>query len=122
MILNEQAGTGTAQVSIATAVVDAGEPDAAGVARLVGLAPNPTFGATRLTFELPAAGRVEVRVFDLAGRRLAAASRDGVAGRQGLDVAELAGGRLAPGLYFVSLEFAGRRVGATRLVVLPAAR
>jgi hypothetical protein len=107
-------------VQITGANVDAGILPAGNVARIVGLAPNPSFGAARLSFDVPAAGEVVVRVVDLAGRRRAATTwRAAAAGRQHLELADLADGRVAAGVYFVSLEFGGRKSAAARFVVLP---
>jgi hypothetical protein len=70
-------------------------------------APNPFRASTTLAFDLPAAGRASVEVFDVAGRRVAvllrgervAAGRHTVTWRGEDD----GGARVAPGVYFVKL-------------------
>ncbi|MCC6348226.1 MAG: lamin tail domain-containing protein, partial [Candidatus Eisenbacteria bacterium] len=74
-------------------------------------APNPTRGASRIAFALPAPSRVRLSVMDLQGRVLANLV-DGVlpAGRHEVvwnGVAD--GGPAPPGLYFVRFEAPGHR-------------
>lgn len=92
-------------------VLDAGDPRPVAALELTAASPNPFEQATRLRYALPAAGRVEIEVFDLLGRRTrtlfsgpqAAGSHDVEwDGRDG-------GGRpVASGPYFVRLTQDGR--------------
>ena len=76
--------------------------------------PNPAPGRTALALELPAAGPVRLRVFDIAGR-LVADAFDGTlpAGRHQL---AWEAGPAAAGVYFLRLDAAGRH--EVRRVVL----
>lgn len=82
-------------------------------------APNPTTGATRITFSAPAAGPVEVRVLDAAGRQVRAWTETHAAGEGAVTWDGRDGrGRPAPaGVYFWRLR-AGEAVSAGRVVRL----
>jgi len=101
-------------------VASAGAP-AADRLELYPAAPNPFWGATTLRYVLPAAGRVSIGVYDLAGRQVA----------QVLNRAESAGPHAAhfrgqdrrgeplePGVYLVRLEAGGER-RVVRVVLSP---
>jgi len=79
--------------------------------RLVGASPNPFNPSTRVDFELEKAGRVELAVFDAAGRRLRTLV-DGPlpAGPHTLrwNGRDDVGHRLASGVYLLHFEAAGR--------------
>ncbi|MFZ1948098.1 MAG: C25 family cysteine peptidase [bacterium] len=80
---------------------------------LVGNTPNPSGEATAIKFGIPSAGRVDMDVFDVAGRRVA-----NLAGGQysaGYHRVEWRGG-LGSGIYFVKVRFGGEEV--TRKVVI----
>jgi len=102
---------------VATGVDD----DSAAVSRLTlhPVSPNPFGPATTISFALPAAGPVELSVYDVAGR-LVATLADGVlpAGphRAAWDGTDAAGTAVGSGVYFVRLECAGSV--ATRKMVL----
>jgi len=102
---------------LVTAVPDATAPPLA----LAGAAPDPARRATAFAFTLPAGARVRLEVLDAAGRRIRTLA-DGAwpAGAWSLawDLADDAGARVPPGVYFARLQAAG---GArTRpVVVLP---
>ncbi|MEM6286062.1 MAG: T9SS type A sorting domain-containing protein [Bacteroidota bacterium] len=87
-------------------------PDAV-PALTVSLVPNPAVRQARLVLSAPAAGAVEVGVYDLTGRRVGGASARAGAREVPLDV-----GRLAAGLYVVRVR-AGETVATHRLTVLP---
>jgi hypothetical protein len=75
------------------------------------LAPNPSTGAITVSFDIPSAGDASVEVVDLAGRRVAA--RALAALPPGLHHAALTIPNDAPpGIYFVRVGFAGRRIGS----------
>jgi hypothetical protein len=107
--------------------------DVLGSARPVLRAPDPNPGRTRtaLRYSLPASpggGTFGITVYDLQGRRVATVSRgaygpDGVDGVAEWSLAGESGGRVAAGVYFVSLRYRPAR-GASgteiqRIVVLP---
>jgi flagellar hook capping protein FlgD len=89
--------------------------------RLAPAAPNPFRARTTLRWSLPTAGDVRLRVHDVAGRvirtlqngRLAAGEHSAV-----WDQRDDAGHRVAPGLYFVRFEAAGRSLGQ-KVILLP---
>ena len=69
--------------------------------------PNPFRATTRLAFDLPATGRAELAVYDVAGRRVTTLLRgDRVAAgshRATWDGRDEAGRQVATGVYFVKL-------------------
>jgi len=76
--------------------------------------PNPGPGPRTLSFSIASAGRVTLRVTDVAGRAVALLyDRELPPGRY---VASFDSGRWAAGVYFCRLESAGRTL-STRLVV-----
>jgi serine protease len=82
--------------------------------------PNPITGEARLTFDLPAAERVRVAVYDAGGRRLRTLLDDRLpAGSHGLrwDGRDGRGQRAPAGVYWARLEVADQR-RATRVMVL----
>jgi hypothetical protein len=78
--------------------------------------PNPFSKQTTLRFALPESGPVSLALFNVAGERVATLI-DGTlpAGEQSM---ALRSGSLAPGMYFVSLRFAGQTVSRS-VVLLP---
>jgi len=73
-------------------------------------APNPMTGSAHITFALPAPQRVDVRVFDVAGRVVATLHRgEASAGTTTLfwDGRDARGRRVAAGTYFVRLVASG---------------
>jgi murein DD-endopeptidase MepM/ murein hydrolase activator NlpD len=98
---------------------DVGDPPASGAQIALAVVPNPARGATAFTFDLASPGRVELAIYDLAGRRVRALA-DG-AREAGRHVARWDGrdasGRLAPpGLYVARLA-TQRDTRNTRFVV-----
>lgn len=84
------------------------------------VSPQPTRGPSRIHFALPAAGRVEIAVYDLAGRHCATLAE----GQYGPgeyavdgDLSRATGGLRAAGVRFVRLSFEGRTVARTVVVV-----
>ncbi|MBI5709704.1 MAG: T9SS type A sorting domain-containing protein [Candidatus Eisenbacteria bacterium] len=100
-----------------------GAPAGVGTPPLVlGRYPNPVTGGKSVTLEyvLAAAGRVRLAVLDLRGTRVATIAEGWrAAGPQSVtwSVAGDGGRRLAPGMYFVRLEAAGRSA-AKKIVLL----
>jgi hypothetical protein len=87
---------------------------------LRGAFPNPARSGATIRYALPAAGRVDLAILDLAGRRVRTlAAGDVPAGEQAAawDGRDAGCRPVAPGLYFVRLEVAGRVLRA-RLTVL----
>lgn len=71
--------------------------------------PNPARGAVQIHYALPSFDRVRIGVYDVAGRRVASLlDRPVEAGSHSLTWS--GEGRVAPGLYFVRVESAGRQV------------
>ena len=99
--------------------VPGADAGAAGV-RLGPARPNPARGATRVAFELPAAGHVRLELYDVRGRHVRTLV-DGVrsAGTHAAawDGRDGSGGPAAAGIYFLRLEAAGATRGA-RLALL----
>ncbi|MRR09161.1 T9SS type A sorting domain-containing protein [bacterium] len=88
---------------------------------LLPVGPNPSAGTLRLAYDLAAAGRVRLGVYDVAGR-LVAKVVDGTmpAGSHAAswNGADRGGRQVASGVYFVRLEAAGasqtRRITVVR--------
>ncbi len=101
-------------------VVDAGDGVNAGRIELAQNVPNPMQGGTTIGFALARAGRVELSVFDVAGRRVARiVERELPAGthRAAWDGRDDAGRPVPGGVYFYEIVQGGER-SAKRLVVL----
>jgi hypothetical protein len=98
--------------------VDTSPPS--GRLRLLSVAPNPTVGIVKVTFELPSAGPVRMQVFDVQGR-LVAEPLEGVraAGRNSVawDMRDRSRRRVAAGLYIVEVRF-GRQSVVRKFIVL----
>jgi len=92
----------------------AAEDDAGGGLGLR-VTPTPAVGRARVAFELPAAGRVEVRVLDMLGRQVRRLVSDDFSGGEHVAEVDLAG--FAPGVYTVALV-AEREVRTAPLVVV----
>jgi flagellar hook assembly protein FlgD len=87
---------------------------------LLAAAPNPSAGAARLTFTLPQAGPVRLRLFDLGGREVRAlveGAREAGTHTVAWDGRDARGNRVAAGVYFARLEAGGETL-ARRLVRL----
>ncbi len=98
-----------------------GENGAPGIGTLaVRATPNPMAGGTEVRLALPAAGRVEVAVVDVAGRvrrTLAVGEMAGGEHRIAFDGRDDSGAGLASGVYLIQVR-AGAAHAETRLVVL----
>jgi hypothetical protein len=105
-------------------VVGVGEP-AAGTARLprslrIGATPNPVRVAASISWQLPAAGRVKLAVYDVTGRLVRTLVNGPVAAGDHLtpwDSRDDAGRLVANGMYLYRLETEGGKL-ATKAVVL----
>jgi hypothetical protein len=119
-VVNDNGGIGTYNIGAygSNVGVPGGTPRRAS---LDALAPNPSFGPTTISWSLPAAGTVAFDVLDVGGRRVARLEAQEAAAGPGRLAWDARGehGRVAPGVYFVRMHFAGRRVGLEKLVVLP---
>jgi calcineurin-like phosphoesterase family protein/purple acid phosphatase-like protein/flagellar hook capping protein FlgD len=83
--------------------------------------PLPTRGAVELSYRLPCAGRARVAIYDEDGRRIATlGDGDEPAGerRARWNGRDTNGSRVAAGVYFAVVEFAGER-RAARVVLTP---
>ena len=100
-------GSAIVNVHASQPVTGAGDPLAGGVA-LAAPRPNPWsgVGALDIRFRLPAAGPVELDVFDIRGRRIATLHRGPAAAGEQV-VRWEAGGRVDDGLHFIRLRAAG---------------
>lgn len=87
--------------------------------RLTGPWPNPARASARWSYELPAAGTVELVAFDIAGRRvrrIAGGLRGAGQGEVSWDLRDDSGVRVAPGVYLVRAALGGQ-TSVRRLVV-----
>ena len=68
--------------------------------------PNPSRSATTIAWYQARSGKVQLSIFDLSGRAVFAASRQGVVGWHNIDWSgsSSAGDRLPPGLYMVEVK------------------
>lgn len=115
------AGWGTLHAAGQLAGVTAAEDGPAPMRLALRASPNPSIGATRLTFELPRRGRVSLAVYDVSGRLVRTiVSGEREAGRftEAWDGRETAGGARRAGVYFARLELDGEP-RTERLVRLP---
>ena len=90
------------------------------VLALEAVIPNPICGSARFAFALPRSGRVDLSVFDVAGRRVARVlSGDRSAGRYDIlwEARDSRGVRLPAGVYFLRLEAEGE-AHARKVVLL----
>ncbi|TMQ70505.1 MAG: T9SS type A sorting domain-containing protein [Candidatus Eisenbacteria bacterium] len=78
------------------------------------LSPNPTAGRTRIEYAIPVAGHVRLGVYDVQGRLLSRPIDE--IRSAGHHVVAWEPGSRSSGLYFLRLEYGGRRV--TRNLVL----
>ncbi len=98
-----------------------GEPDAAPFSlRVLGNQPNPFNPSTLIAYELPAAGRWQVAIFDAQGRRVRTLANEWqLAGRQSLrwDGRDERGSALGSGLYLVRVSGATGSVSGKLLLL-----
>ena len=99
--------------------VSQGEPPSRIV--LVGAHPNPFNPRTTIAFEVPRDMKVNLRVYDVAGRMVAELMNDEVAGKGRNEVVwqgeDLDGRPASAGVYFYRLE-AGRTIQTKRMTLL----
>lgn len=115
------AGWGTLHAAGSLAGVTGADDEVVPARLALHASPNPSFAATRLSFELPRRGRVSLAVYDVTGRLVRTlASGERAAGRwtEAWDGRETAGGARRAGVYFARLELDGE-VLTERLVRLP---
>jgi hypothetical protein len=122
LVVSNASGSVTSQTITLTVdgITDVPLGDAATRTLFESLGPNPARGAARLAFRLDQAADVRMLVHDVAGRLVRTADVGHLAaGRHtaSWDGATGDGVRVGTGLYFVSLDAAGRRIGTRRLVV-----
>jgi hypothetical protein len=123
MIVSSPCGNDTSTTATLTMTWSAAVPglELPGVALFEALGPNPARGDARLTFTLARAAEVRFVVHDIAGRKVRQVDAGRLpAGRhqRTWDSRDQAGQPVTSGLYLVSLEVDGRRLGARRLAVI----
>ncbi len=87
--------------------------------RFSSIAPNPAHNRALFAFDLPSAGQVELRVYDVAGRLLAEplkGPRPPGPGSVDWEMRSRSGARLPPGFYIAELRF-GRQSAVRRFIV-----
>ena len=82
---------------------------------IVSVYPNPFNSTATITYSLPTAARVELKLFDLTGREIATLVDE--AKQPGIHTATLTASELPAGLYFVRLE-ASRRVLSKKVMLI----
>jgi hypothetical protein len=85
-------------------------------ARLAGVYPNPFNPVARVDYSLSAAGRAELALYDLLGRRVALLAE----GHQpaGEHQAQIEGSGLASGVYLLQLNLDGRPADSRKVLLL----
>ncbi len=86
----------------------------------LGNSPNPSVGGTDISYDLPAAGPVVLRIYDVSGRlvrEINEGERQAGRHRYRWDGRDAEGSRLASGVYFLSL-YADRVTLSTKVVLL----
>ena len=121
------AGAGTGQFVLVRSrpvpirTLDVSEPVISAPRFAMALGPNPAHGGLlHLSYSLPVAAHVTVDLIDLSGRRLRRVldvDRGAGAHLESFEMADAAGGRPSPGVYFLSLR-AGQVSAARRVVVM----
>ena len=82
--------------------------------------PNPFNPRVNIAWKMPAAGRLEVAVFDLRGRRVRVLHDDVVGVREGVlawDGRDAGGRAAASGVYLVQMRGAGGATASQRVVL-----
>ncbi len=113
----DTSATAVLMLPAATGVPTGGAPGTA----FESLGPNPSRGASVIGFSLAAEAQVAVRVFDVAGRRVAERDLGRFAlGRHQVtwDGRDADGRALRSGLYLVDLEVNGRSLGIRRMALV----
>ena len=83
---------------------------------IVDVYPNPFNSTTRITYSLPAAAMVELKLFDLTGREVVTLINDSK--QPGTHTTTLTASNLPAGLYLVRMKDEGGRMNQTRKIVL----
>jgi len=102
-VIGDDASDGTFVIMSSTGV----ENTVPTVHRLYQNSPNPFLEKTQVTFDLPVSGKVNLEVFDLAGRRVLTLANDSFpAGRHEVSWGgqDSAGRVVAPGIYFLHMK------------------
>ncbi len=104
-----------AELAMATAIEEVESLDASGAPILVANAPNPFNNSTQIRFWLPAAGPVDLAVYNLQGQRIGPISKGHR--EAGWHTIVWAAGDLATGVYLYRLQAGGTEV-ARKLAVI----
>jgi hypothetical protein len=97
----------------ATTAVDAGAGASSATLRFVAVKPNPFNPSAMITYEVPAKERVELKIFDVAGRlirTLAEGTTEPGVHTSFFDGRTNSGQELASGVYFLELSAGGQRL------------
>ena len=105
----------TAELEMATAVEEVESRDATGAPILVANAPNPFNNSTQMRFWLPAAGPVDLAVYNLQGQCVGQISKGHR--EAGWHAITWAAGDLATGVYLYRLQASGTEI-ARKLAVI----
>jgi hypothetical protein len=123
VVLNDNAvGTGGYSIAVTSDLV-AVDPGAFGAvpSHIRAIAPSPTFAGARIEFALERAGRVGLRVADVAGRTIAeldAGRREAGKGAFAWNGRNAAGMRPPASVYFVTLTLDGAALDRAKMIVL----
>ena len=82
---------------------------------IVSVNPNPFNSTTTITYSLPAAGYVELKLFDIAGREITTLINE--VKQPGVHTTTLTASELPSGLYFVRLEASGGVVNSKIMLI-----
>ncbi|MBK8981220.1 MAG: T9SS type A sorting domain-containing protein [Ignavibacteria bacterium] len=78
--------------------------------------PNPFNPKTVINYELPAAGNVSIKIFDISGKEISTLIDHSM--EAGIHSAEFDGSDLSSGVYFYTLIFDGNNIDRKRMVLL----
>ncbi len=114
-------GTGGYTIAVSSDLVGVLPGAGDGLTHIRAIAPNPSFAGARVEYALARAGRVGVRVTDVAGRLVAeldAGVRDAGEGAVVWNGRDASGARPPAGVYFMTLALDGRATDRAKMIVL----
>jgi hypothetical protein len=113
--------SGVTYVSVTDGVTAAPVPAAPGVTQLASAGPNPSRGTLELSYELAESADLTFDLVDVTGRvvsRLGLGRREVGAGQARWTLAEVGGGSVSPGVYFVRMTAGARTIGTRRVTLM----
>lgn len=116
VVANDNGLAGSYDIGLSLGGLDA-PPAVPMVTALRGAAPNPMRTGTTIEYALHEGANVKLEVLDMAGRRVATLE-DGERPAGTYRVPWTRAGGVAPGLYFVRLQVAGRTVGEKKVALV----